>query len=411
MFKVEESNQKIGRYLAELIDEKYESRRKFCKAYLELRREETGEDNIARMANRISQIINGNKAIQIYDLPFFTEMLGVSCEQLLSAGECATPISNRVTNYSVACSNNPKDWQKYIERKDNLILNEDEYCKTIVDYAIEFKNYKLIKFLMDKNYIWFDSHDQKDYIITFGAGSSFKRRDISKIDWGLEGKLKESDKLRTDIVTLAVDNKDFDTLNELHAREIPQLYCQADYLSMQFPDITGGYNEKLIKHIASAGEVIQDYFTDTFTIQSKYNNKRVYTFMYPYISELLDEMIAEKSDFLETALKKCIKHNKSVYKRLSELIQTLKNDEYYAPEYMKETFPKACKQSFEVSKDESFVLFRACLSNRNNDGIITNIAHIKSKKLPQKPSLKHLAEELNESYEKINTITEHLEEF
>lgn len=40
------------------------------------------------MANRLSQMLNGNKGIQIYDLPVFTELLGISCEELLSAGRC-----------------------------------------------------------------------------------------------------------------------------------------------------------------------------------------------------------------------------------------------------------------------------------------------------------------------------------
>lgn len=416
MFKVEEFNDKIGKYLAELIDNHFESRRKFCRAYMELRGEVIDEDSLARMSNRISQIINGKKGIQTYDLPFFTEMLGVSCEQLLSAGECAVPISNRPTNYSIACSDDPKEWQKFIDREDNLILNEDEYCKTIIDYALEFKNYALIKYLMKRKYIWFDCHDQKEYIVTFGAGTSLKRRDVSYIDWGLEGKLKGEDKLRTDLIVLAVDNEDYGMLEELHAREVPQLYQQAHYYAIQGIDIIGGYNERLIKHIASSkNERILDYFTNTFTVPdravAKDGSRLVYTFQYPFISELLDQMIIENSDFLETALKKCLKYNNGVYKRLQELITMVKDDEYYAPDYMKGMCTLACKQSYAFIEEGNFVLFDARLSKKQRDGIITNIAHVTNvKKLSQKPSLRYLAEELNESYEKITTITDHLEE-
>ena len=36
MFKVEKNNEKVGQYLANLIDNKYESRRAFCREYISL---------------------------------------------------------------------------------------------------------------------------------------------------------------------------------------------------------------------------------------------------------------------------------------------------------------------------------------------------------------------------------------
>lgn len=73
MFKSEQDSAKIGRYLSDLIDQKYESKRKFCRAYLEAAKKEPNNENLTNMANRLSQIIKGNKAIQIYDLPYFTD--------------------------------------------------------------------------------------------------------------------------------------------------------------------------------------------------------------------------------------------------------------------------------------------------------------------------------------------------
>ena len=89
MFKVEKNNAKIGAYLADLINQKYESRRAFCRAYISANGEEPTNETINNMSNRLAQIAKGNKAIQTYDLPYFTELLGVSCEQILSAGECS----------------------------------------------------------------------------------------------------------------------------------------------------------------------------------------------------------------------------------------------------------------------------------------------------------------------------------
>ena len=154
MFK-HENNKKIGAYLSDLIDRKYPSKRQFCKAYIVAIGGEVNDEEIQKMANRISQITKGTKAIQTYDLPIFTDLLEVSCEQILSAGEYSVPQSKRVTNYSIAFSKDPEEWEEFINREDKLILNQDEYCKTIIDYALEFGNYNLLKYLMDKKYIWF----------------------------------------------------------------------------------------------------------------------------------------------------------------------------------------------------------------------------------------------------------------
>lgn len=412
MFKVEKNNEKIGQYLADLIEQKYESRRAFCRAYIQAAGEEPSNETLNNMSNRLSQIVKGNKAMQTYDLPYFTELLGVSCEQILSAGECYVPVSNRVTNYSIACSKDPKEWEQYINHADKLILNSDEYCKTVLDYALEFGNYDFIKYLMVNKYIWFDSRKDNDYVQTFGAGTSIKRRDIGFIDCGLDMKLKTEDELRINLIALAADNGDIEMLNELRARESPQLYYKVHYLSHSALDFDSCYNERMVKHIAVSGEEILDYFTDSFEIRDRVRYKdgsnRVHTFMFPYISELLDWLIITKSSFAETALKKALKYNEKTYKKLCELIASIKNDEYYSAEYMKDMWIKACEEDIDFYDNGNIIMFRAIYSNHNVDGIVTNVAHIT--KMPTIPTLKQLAEKLNNSYEKIKNIKKHLEE-
>ena len=144
MFKIKTNNE-IGEYLNYLILRKYSSIRKFCKDYLKLDRRPVNDDEIRKMANRMSQIIKGAKAIQTYDLPIFTELLDVTCEQILSAGECCVPKKQRTTNYSIAFSKSKRAWDEYIKREDKLILNPDEYDRTVIDYAIEAGNYQFIK--------------------------------------------------------------------------------------------------------------------------------------------------------------------------------------------------------------------------------------------------------------------------
>lgn len=417
MFKIAEDNAIVGKYLGKLIDTQYGSRREFGRQYLiAAGNPEPTVEETNNMANRLSQIINGNKGIQTRDLPFFTKMLGVSCEQILSAGEYCVPLQSRVTNYAIACSKDPKEWEEYIHREDKLILNTDEYCKTVLDYALEFRNYEFIKYLMAHQYIWFASEEQQDYVFTFGAGTSIERRHISAVDYGLEGKLKTEDKLRLELIALACDNEDLPMLEKLHARENPQLYNRAHFIFGQHPDFDHGYNEKMVKHIANSSESILDYFTSPFTIPDSINykdgSKRFHTFVFPYISNLIDYLIINQSSFAETAIKKAIRHNNKTYEKLCELILSVKNDPCYSPDYMKHMWIKTCKQYLDFFENGNIVMFCAFYSQLNTgkqiDGIVTNI--VRASKTPKSPILKQLVEELNESYRKIENLKEYLEE-
>lgn len=126
MFK-KESNEKIGAYISELIDEKFKSTRQFCKAYIECEKREVNDYEIQKMANRLSQIKKGKKSIQINDLQFFTQLLEVTCEDILSAGSYFVPDVGRMTNYRFAFTKDKDIWEQYINREDKIILNTDEY--------------------------------------------------------------------------------------------------------------------------------------------------------------------------------------------------------------------------------------------------------------------------------------------
>ena len=56
MFKVEKNNAKIGAYLADLIDQKYESRRAFCRAYISANGEEPTNETINNIRHRANQM-------------------------------------------------------------------------------------------------------------------------------------------------------------------------------------------------------------------------------------------------------------------------------------------------------------------------------------------------------------------
>lgn len=113
MFELK-TNEDIGDYLKELILSKYPSCRQFCIAYLQLQGYDDNQEEIRKLTNRLSQILNGKKAIQTYDLPIFSELLGVSCEEMLSAGAVRKPLLNRRTNYNIAFSKDKNDWIDYL---------------------------------------------------------------------------------------------------------------------------------------------------------------------------------------------------------------------------------------------------------------------------------------------------------
>lgn len=401
MFKLS-SNKQIGEYLSKLIYEHYDSVRKFGIAYLEENNIHANDESIRNMSNRLSQILNGNKSLQLSDLPTFTKLLGVSCEEILSAGKNFVADSNHLTNYMIAFSNDENMWDKYINHKEKLILNPDEYGKTSIDYALKFKNYNFIKYLINKKYIWFDSRKDNDYIMTFGAGTSIERRHPYRIDDFLQHKIATEDQLRIDIISLAVENSDIKILNELRAREIPELYYKAHYLSCQHHDINSKYDENLVRHISKSNNTIIDYFTDTFEVRDrikyKDGSKRKHTFMFPFISQLIDFMILDKHKFTDIVLRKAIEHNKKTYENLQQLIENAIKSSKSISAVLKE---------YDFYENGNIISFRDTF-NFNRNGLITNIVNVKNKS--EYVDIKPLITTLNSLYYKIVNIKNEFQE-
>lgn len=401
-------NQEIGIYISGLIEREFKSARQFCKEYLQKGgiNEPTRED-IQNMANRLSQIKKGTKAIQIHDLPIFSELLYVSFEQILSAGKYGEPRNNRMTNYTVPQSHSEAEWIAYIEEKDRPILNPDEYGKTVLDYAIMFGNYDFLKFLVDENYIWFDSRKDNDYVMTFGAGTSIQRIKFEERDNGvfirkpdmndLQYKLATEDQLRMYIISFAADHNDLSMLKKLRARELPELYYKAHYLSCACPDFDVHYDKNMVSHIAKSGDKVLDYFTEPFEIRDRIRYKdgsnRKHIFVFPYISQLLDMLIENNSPFLKTALEKSIEHNKDTKEKLKSLIRESINDGCYNGVYW--------KQGIKFHENGNIVHFRDTLAVA---GIITNIARATKKSV--NPQINRLIKRLNDLYKGIKYITE-----
>ena len=143
MFELK-TNEEIGKYLKDLILTKYSSCRQFCIAYVDLTIDFSNDINdqrseeIRKLTNRLSQILKGKKSIQTYDLPVFSELLDVSCEQMLSAGVNCLPKTNRRTNYNIAFSTDERDWIPKMREKQVEMLNKlykEEELPKIYEWA------------------------------------------------------------------------------------------------------------------------------------------------------------------------------------------------------------------------------------------------------------------------------------
>ena len=112
MFEVKDQ-EKIGDFLNDMIKKKYGTTTDFCREYLKVSDSENDENALTNLKNRISSIVHGKKDIQLYDFPVFTQLLDVSCEEILSAGDVRSFNENHMTNYQIAFSHNEKLWEVF----------------------------------------------------------------------------------------------------------------------------------------------------------------------------------------------------------------------------------------------------------------------------------------------------------
>lgn len=398
MFQLEENNRKIGGYIRHLVNKKYDSERKFCKAYLRLRGISTDDDETRKMQNRFSQIFNGKKAIQTYDLPIVTELLEVSCEEILSAGKSYVPVSSHITNYDIAFSKDPKVWQSYIDREDKLILNYDEYGKSVLDYAFKFGNYGFLKYLTDNEYIKFRNTADTGFRYNFGATTTIKRRDISHTDW-LEAEIGYSNKLRMNMLTLAMQNKDFDVLDMLRARETPMLHFAAVYSTK--PQETEMYDcSSIVESIADAPNEIIDYYLTEYSV-SREESTMSSCFLYQHLGDVIVAMIKSRDSRVIRVIEKATQHNKKIFSLIRDIYDDAANG------IMKQLNCSKTEAAGRVAKFNCFyencdVVRVFCQGTKKS--IVANIIHVDIK-AGDAEITKHLLS-LNNSYKNVRGIVE-----
>lgn len=390
------TNEEIGKYLFKLIDEKsdkFKSGRDFCKQYLFLEKgEQPSDDEIQKQANRLSGIKSGKYGLQIQDLGYYTELLEITCEELLSAGKSKPAFPDRYSNYTFAHSTDRGYWVRYINNDDKLFLNADEYGKTILDYAFECENYGLIKFLTENNYITIvDNESTKDYVMTFmppDKAMKYMSRNANK----LNDEIINNDKIRTTVVALAIKKNDKYFLTKLRAREIPALYSVCEYgFSTQFDNFESSYNDKLTNAVANADKEILGYFSEPFSIKSEHSEG---VFIYPFLGRLLDKMISENNKNTVYVLERTLDYNSNVLNELSEKIaQSYIMYKKYCDD--KEAFSGAVKY-FDMNDNGVFTFMNYDPSDTSNlIKMKSNVIHISKRSKDEK---------VNELISKINKI-------
>ena len=323
------NDKKIGEHLKALIDERgYKTTADFCRRYLIEKyntvnyTEDKLNEDLKTAKNTFSKILNGKQRITLEQLPILSKLLCVSCEEILSAGKCYAPTRNHVTNYDIAQSHDREVWNEYMKREDKLFLNCDEYRKTVIDYALEFNNYKFIKYLLDEEYIWFVDNSKEGYGPYYGAGTSIKQnlgRFDNDTDSFIPREFHEQDRLRTQTAVLAIENGDCDVLELLRARETPEINL-AFSTTPNYHDFKNSRNENLIEAIAISNDKrIIDYFTEEYVLPDKLKvEDRL--FVFPFLGEVIEMLIKNKNAFSETVIRRAIEHNQNVYEKLSALI-------------------------------------------------------------------------------------------
>lgn len=399
---------KVGAYLKKLVKEsQYSSNRQFGKKYLKMTGYTQPDDiEINRMNNRLSQIFNGKKGIQMEDMLIFSDLLGVSCEEILSAGERHVPISGHMTNYDIAFSQDEELWSSYMKREDKLFLNSDEYGKTVIDYAIEFKNYPFIKWLLDEEFIWLvDNSEYRQFGYSYGGGTSIEKRAPWDMDNAVPLQVKYDDQLRLKIITLALENEDYDVLDEFRARETPFLH-RVGYLNDR-DDAYQYYNEDYIHAIANASDNVLEYFAKEFELVS--NLKWKSQFIYPFLGEVIEVLVEnhqfKKAEFLAQHV---LTHNQNTYEQVESLINiayTASCDEWgdKLTEDLKRALRLQIPKQIEYSEKNRMVSFFDSMGkDKTPICYATNIVRVKVDKT--KSPIKDVLLEINMWYDRVATL-------
>lgn len=408
MFELK-SNEAIGAYLKKAILSKYLSCRQFCVAYVDLTLDlqddpnDMRSDEIRKLTNRLSQILKGVKAVQTYDLPVFSELLGISCEEMLTAGAVRKPILFRRTNYNIAFSHDVNDWKDYLAREDCIAAYADEFGKTVVDYALEFKNYKFLRFLMENGYIQFVSNEETwEFGYNFGAKTSIKDKPLERHT--LENQFLQDGSLRTRLIALALESDDESVLEELHAREFPVQYTVMPYRcdAIKFANF---YDEKYIDAIVKANDKVFDYFCQEYYVTSLQAKDYRCKWLFPFFGAMIEKAVKENPGRALFLLDIAIAHNKKLYDDLrKEVFRVAKEQKQFRSSVGIAEIIKDVLRDFHINEEKNYVTYYAYWCRGNSiSGLVISVNAISEER-----EIQDKIDQINELHNMIINIQDNM---
>ena len=231
--------------------------------------------------------------------------------------------------------------------------------------------------------------------------------------------LQERQKLRTIMITMAIERGDIEMLVKLKAREIPLWYhpCSISYNYHRNLEDTYErfYDEEMIVAISNCeNKKILEYFSKQIDIKrpfTKFKDKAPNKFIFTFLGDLINLLIQKESDYAELLLKSAIKHNMYVYSELKELFKKLvnkyKNQGWAAIDINSDNDKR---RNYVIEVIYNTILNYFYLSSKNNlhfvshieDATVANIVQISTKS--KKESINELINKLYALYEKICNI-------
>ena len=213
----------------------------------------------------------------------------------------------------------------------------------------------------------------------------------------------ENKLLRTQILSLALANNDFEALDKFKARLFPiQLEANMSRAEFNFAEY---YDEAFIKNVAASRFKVFDYFLEEYKTQT-YGGKQEITWIYPFLGELIGACIKNK-DFEKAtkAIEVVINHNKTVYELMRKtylLLAKKINDSHYSRSY-----PDALemvKREYHVDQNKCFVSLSAYFVN-DVEPLSFNIIHVDC--TTRDNGIQSRIDELNRIYNDILNLPNH----
>jgi len=410
----------IGQYLDDLITRKYGSRKAFSRKFLD-KLGKTDEDT-QNTENRFYKIVKGTNEIPAYDLLLTSELLDVSCEEILSAGKLRFPTSAHITNYDIACSDDPSLWKQYLDHGCTLYL--DEFKKSVIDYAFEKKNIKLFKYMIEEDIIWLiaDKESDNKYGTDLFEVDYKKESNMNNSFW--ESNIRKEDRLRTKIIILAIENGNVEVLDMLRARStsaIEYIISRPEY-NTNHVEVTEEFLNSVIDAVALCeSDAVLDYFSAEYMIEKE--NSIV---VCPFYSRIIETMIENKRyDHAEIYIKRAIAHNKKIY----ETVKNILDNEFHSKcletntkkkEAMMQCYSNGCSfeeyaRCFPTEEEIMCSVMRwiryekkhniiFCRKPDTYEWIISNLIYLNELKGPE--HIKSLIREMNEWIDKFVSMNE-----